>query len=252
MVNRLGIIGTIIGMLFTATQVYAQGRRVNIIGRVYDADTHQALFHASVMNISTGEGTITDSTGSFRISAGDYNHIVFSYIGYRPDTTQINALFLHQRLDIALHKNKYSIAPVEIIGQRIDYSRDSAQRNYWFADAIGQQKTRGLNAVEHPLSALYDALSGRQKRLWRFQKDYKEFEKRKYIESRVKPGQIQQLFGLDGDSLKAFLLWYNPSYAFVRSATDYQLLEDIKHSVTLFRQVYKRDPALTPEQDEGK
>ncbi|HEX5553500.1 MAG TPA: carboxypeptidase-like regulatory domain-containing protein [Chitinophagaceae bacterium] len=250
MTYRLGIIAICISILFSVKQVRAQARKVSIIGRVYDADTHQALFRASVQNISTGEGTLTDSTGAFRISASDYNHIVISYLGYRADTSRVNGLYLRQRLDIALHKNKYSIAPVEIIGQRIDYGRDSAERNYWFADALGQQKTRGLDAVEHPISALYDALSGRQKRLWRFQKDYKEFEKRKYIASRVRPGQIQQLFGLKADSLKAFMIWYNPSYAFVRSATDYQLLEDIKHSVALFRQVYKKNPALLPEQDE--
>lgn len=248
--NRLGIIGLSVSILFLVKQVQGQARKVSIIGRVYDADTHQALAGATVMDISTGQGTRTDSSGSFHIEAADYNHIVFSYVGYRPDTTRINGVYARQRLDIALHKNKYSIAPVEIIGHRPDYSRDSAERRYWFSDALDEGKTRGWGAVEHPISALYDALSGRQKRLWRFQKDYKEFEKRKYIESRVKPGQIEQLFGLKDDSLDAFLLWYNPSYDFVRDATDYQLLEDIKHSIAVFRQVYKKNPALSPGQDE--
>lgn len=242
MTYRLGIIAMCFGILFSAGRACAQqSRTVTIIGRVYDADTHQALDRVSVMDINTGAGTLTDSTGSFRISAKDNNWIVFSYIGYHPDSSRINALYLHQKLDIPLRRNKFSIAPVEIIGQRVDYGQDSARRNYWFEDALGQEKTRGFGAVEHPISALYDALSGRQKRLWRFQKDYKEFEKRKYIESRVLPGQIQQLFGLKGDSLDAFMLWYNPSYEFVRNATEYTLLEDVKHSVAVFRQVYIKD-----------
>lgn len=250
--NRLGIIGLSIGILFSVKQVQAQARKVSIIGRVYDADTHQALAGATVLDISTGQGTRTDSSGAFRIEAGDYNHIVFSYVGYRPDTSRVNGVYVRQRLDIGLHKNKYSIAPVEVIGQRLDYSRDSARRRYWFSDALDQDKTRGWGAVEHPISALYDAISGRQKRLWQFQKDYREFEKRKYIESRVKPGQIEQLFRLKDDSLQAFLLWYNPSYDFVRNCTDYQLLEDIKHSIALFRQVYKKNPALVPGQDSDR
>lgn len=248
---RLGIIGICFCLWVSAHEARAQ-RTVTIIGHVYDAQTHQALFRASVQDISTGEGTLTDSTGAFRINARDNNKIVFSYVGYFPDTSEVNALYLHQRLDIALKKNNYSISPVEIIGQRIDYGQDSVNRNYWFADALGQTKTRGWSAAEHPLSALYDALSGRQKRLWRFQKDYKEFEKRKYIESRVLPGQIQQLFGLKDDSLEAFMLWYNPPYEWVRAASDYTLLEDIKHSIALFRQVYVKDSSFPAYHPAGK
>ena len=242
---RLGIIGMGIGLLASVMQAYSQqSRTVTIIGHVYDSETHQALFRASVLNVSTGDGAFTDSAGAFRITAKDNNRIVFSYVGYFPDTSQVNALYLHQKLDIALKKNKFSISPVEIIGQRIDYGLDSARRNYWFQDALGQQKTRGWSAAEHPISALYDALSGRQKRLWRFQKDYKEFEERKYIESRVLPGQIQELFGMKGDSLDAFMLWYNPPYVWVRSVSQYTLLEDIKHSLAVFRQVYVKDSAF--------
>lgn len=242
MVYRLGIIVFGVMALFSLRPAYAQqSRSVSVIGRVYDADTHQALAGASVQNISAGTGALTDSSGTYRINANDYNHLVFSYVGYFPDTSQINALYLHQRLDIGLHKNKFSIAPVEVIGQKIDYGRDSLNRNYWFGDAAGAEKTRGWGAVEHPISALYDALSGRQKRLWRFQKDYRAFEKRKYIESRVRPGQIETLFGLKGDSLDAFLIWYNPPYDFVRQATDYILLEDIKHSIAIFRKVYRKN-----------
>lgn len=242
MTYRLGIIGIGLCLLISIRQAHSQqSRTVTIIGHVYDAKTHQALLRASVLNINTGAGTLTDSTGSFRINANGNNRIVFSYLGYFSDTSQINALYLHQKLDIALRKNNFSIAPVEIIGQRIDYGQDSARRNYWFEDALGQQKTRGWSAAEHPISALYDALSGRQKRLWRFQKDYKAFEERKYIESRVLPGQIQQLFGLKDDSLDAFMLWYSPPYEWVRDASQYSLLEDIKHSIAVFRQVYIKD-----------
>lgn len=240
---------TIILLLFVQ-QATAQGlRKVSIIGRVYDADTHEPLFRATVFDMNTGEGTQTDSAGFYKIEAFNNNNLVFSYLGYFPDTSIINALFLRQKLNIALHKNKYSIAPVEIIGHRPDYSYDSVQRRYWFTGALDEQKVRGLSAVEHPISALYDALSGRQKRLWRFQKDYQQYEERMYIESRVRPGQIEELFRLKGDSLNAFMIWYNPSYLFVRNATDYQLLDDIKHAIELFRHVYKPVPTLVPKED---
>lgn len=226
-------------------QVHAQ-RRVSIIGHVYDADSHQPLLGVSIRNINTGIGTLTDTAGAYKMQAGDYDRIVFSYLGYRPDTVQVNALYIRQRIDINLHKNRYSIAPVEIIGQRPNYQRDSMERRYWFSDVLGQEKTHGLGAIEHPISALYDALSGRQKRIWRFQKDYKAYEQQKYIRSRVRPGLIERTFGLSGDSLKAFLLWYDPSYYFVRGATDYDLLADIKQAVIRFRRGWAKKESYFP------
>lgn len=251
MILRISIIAIGLCLLLGIGQVNAQDtRQVTVRGRVTDVDTHQPLWGASVVNINTGEVKLTDSAGNFQIAAKDYNHIVFSYIGYYSDTSQINALYLRQLLDITLHKNKYSIAPVEIIGHKLDYSFDSVQRRYWFDGALDQEKTHGLDAIAHPVSALYDALSGRQKRLWRFQKDYRAFEERKYIASRVRPGQIEMLFGLKGDSLNQFILWYQPAYGFVRNATDYQLLEDVKRAVKLFRRVYKKGPAWLEPQDD--
>lgn len=251
MLIRRGITITALGLLLFLHGNAQQRRQVTIRGRVFDADTQQPLWKASVVNINTGEVKLTDSAGIFQIEAGDYNSLVFSFIGYFPDTSQINALYLRQLLNIGLHKNNYSIAPVEIIGHKPDYSFDSVQRRYWFDGALDQQKTRGLDAVAHPISGLYDALSGRQKRLWRFQKDYKAAEEKRYIESRVRPSQIELLFGLGGDSLKRFIYWYQPPYAFVRNATDYQLLEDIKQAVALFRKVYKKGPDwLLPAYDE--
>lgn len=243
--NKQGFILIVFMACIAFGQVHAQ-RRVSIIGHVYDADSHQPLLGVSIRNINTGIGTLTDTAGAYKMQAGDYDRIVFSYLGYRPDTVQVNALYIRQRIDINLHKNRYSIAPVEIIGQRPNYQRDSMERRYWFSDVLGQEKTHGLGAIEHPISALYDALSGRQKRIWRFQKDYKAYEQQKYIRSRVRPGLIERTFGLSGDSLKAFLLWYDPSYYFVRGATDYDLLADIKQAVIRFRRGWAKKESYFP------
>ncbi len=244
MKQRPYLILSILPLLLTFWGNVTAQRRVSIIGQVTDAESEKPLFRVSVYNISKGTGTMTDSAGNYKIEAYDYNRLVFSYIGYANDTVQVNALYERQVINVFLHKNKYSFAPVDIIGQRPDYARDSAERRSWFSDALDQNKTRGLGAVSHPITALYDALSGRQKRLWRFQKDYKAFEQQKYIASRIHPKQIEDLFHLKGDSLKAFLLWYNPSYIFVRNSTDYELLVDIKRAVKLFRKVYVKRPDM--------
>lgn len=239
---RIIAVSLLIFLSFSGS-VLAQ-RKVSLIGKVTDADTHKALVRVSVYNISRGTGTMTDSLGKYKIPAFDFDRIVFSYLGYSNDTIQVNALYKRQIINIDLQQNKFSIRPVEIIGDRPDYARDSVQRRKWFASALNQDKVNGWGAVAHPISALYDALSGRQKSLWRFQKDYKAYEQQKYVESRVHPKQIEDLFHLKGDSLKAFLLWYDPAYNFIRDATDYNLLLDIKAAVKRFRKVYEMKPNM--------
>jgi len=217
---------------------WGQERKVEIVGQITDAEDGSPIRGVSIYNLRKGALAISDEEGKYKITATDYNRIVFSFIGYFSDTIRINGLYNKQRIDVQLHKNNYSFAPVEIFGDRPNYAADSAKRREWFAGTLDQGKTSGLDAISHPISALYDAISGRQKRIWRFQKDYEAYEQQKYINSRIRPRQLEDLFHLKGDSLQAFLLWYDPGYYFVRKATDYELLLDIKRAVAHFRRVY--------------
>ncbi len=234
----------VLSSAFLPQYLYAQ-RRVNIKGKVTDAKTHQPIPLVNVRNINKETSTITDSTGQYNITAKNYDRIVFSYIGYTSDTIRVNALYQNQIIDIQMKEQKYSFAPVDIIGSRPNYRRDSLERRKWFSSALNENKTNGWGAVEHPISALFDAISGKRKRLWRFQKDYKAYEQQKYIASRIQRNKIKKLFDLKGDSLTAFLIWYKPNYYFVRNATDYELLVDLKKAVKRFRKVY----VMKPDQD---
>lgn len=222
-----------------------QLRLVHIKGTVQDALTHQALQGVMVRNVMSEQHTFSDSSGQYQMEAHDMDWLVFSAPNHQPDSVRIHDLYTHQLINITLDRNSYSLKPVEVMGRRLDYSRDSAEDRSWYAPALDQQKTRGLDAVLSPVSGLYDALSGRQKRIWRFQRDYEAYQEHQYIRSRVRPGQIQELFGLAGDSLTAFLNWYQPSYLYVRQATEYDLLMDIKRAIGVFRMSYDKQKGVS-------
>lgn len=228
----------------SGTACAQQTRLVHIKGTVRDAATHLPLAEAEVRNAISGRITFTDSAGSYQMEARNLDWLMFSAPNHEPDSMRINDLYTHQLIDVVLQRNSYGLRPVEVLGHRLDYSRDSAMDRSWFAPALDQQKTRGLQAAMSPVSALYDALSGRQKRLWRFQRDYEKYQEQQYIRSRVRPGQIQELFGLGGDSLNAFLNWYKPSYLYVRQTTDYDLLMDIKRAIGVFRMSYDKQKGV--------
>ncbi len=225
-------------------QLAVSQRKVSIIGTVTDKKNNKALTGVSVYNINQGTGTITDSSGRYKIKAENYNRIVFTYIGYVSDTIRVNAVYSNQKINIQLKEMKYSFEPVDIYGEKPNYRRDSLARRKWFSTPLNENKVNGWGAVSHPISALFDAISGKRKRLWKFQKAYKKHEQRKYVQSRVQPKKITELFHLEGDSLNAFLIWYNPNYYFVRNASDYELLVDIKKAIKRFRQVFIMKPNM--------
>jgi iron complex outermembrane receptor protein len=60
-----------------------------IEGIARDSDTRQSLPHCVITVINTAKGTITDDYGKFEMEVNTGDQLVFSYVGYRNDTLQI-------------------------------------------------------------------------------------------------------------------------------------------------------------------
>lgn len=217
-----------------------------VFGKVMDNTTRLPLLGATVINRSTGEGTLTDSTGAYRIHARLHDWIVFSYIGYAPDSIQIRVMGVNGAIvNVFLRPTGYLLNEIQIQSRRIDYYRDSMERRELYGFALGQEKTHGLGAVAHPISGLFDALSKRQKQIWHFQKIEQQFEQQQYIASRIKVSLVEQLTGLHGDTLKLFLEnYYHPDYEWVRFASDYDLYADILKASRQFKAILPTYPPL--------
>ncbi|SFV28909.1 CarboxypepD_reg-like domain-containing protein [Thermoflavifilum thermophilum] len=219
-----------------------------VFGKVMDNTTRLPLAGATVINRSTGEGTLTDTAGMYRIHARLHDWIVFSYIGYAPDSIQIRIIGKNGAIvNVFLRPTGYLLNEIRVQSRRIDYYRDSMERRELYGFALGQEKTHGLGAVAHPISGLFDALSKRQKQIWHFQKIEQQFEQQQYIASRIKVSLVEQLTGLHGDTLKLFLEnYYHPDYEWVRFASDYDLYADILKAARQFKAIL---PTYAPLHD---
>jgi hypothetical protein len=225
---------------------HASGQ-VLVTGKVFDSDTKLALSLASITDRNSGTGTLSAENGSFGIPVHLGDWLIFSYIGYASDSAQVNYSVRDSAILIAyLRKSPFSLSGVDIRTRSLDYQRDSAQRRYLFGSTLDQQKARGFSAVMHPISGLYDLLSKKQHRVWKFQKMFNEYENQQYILSRIRLSVLQSLTGLQGNDLDRFLGWYRPYYAFVRNATDYELYQDIKGAAIEFRTMMNNDTLYEP------
>lgn len=64
--------------------------QVAVTGTVSDAESGQTLPHCDVTMLGLKNGTTTDENGKFKVDLPAGSRIVFSYIGYKSDTIEVN------------------------------------------------------------------------------------------------------------------------------------------------------------------
>jgi hypothetical protein len=87
---RLRAEWVIIGAIVSTLSAFAQ-ETIVVTGRVFDQETQKPVVSANVILRGEKKGTITDSTGSFRLElAAQQKHILaFSHVAYRKETREL-------------------------------------------------------------------------------------------------------------------------------------------------------------------
>lgn len=119
--NRLLILTLILGL---SASLSAQS--FTLSGYITDENTGEGLIGANVVNLSTGEGTVTNTYGFYSISIpADTATIGFSYIGYQP---KIIPLFLKQNMSLSVKLNdNITMDEIEVVAERIEKIEDKSQ-----------------------------------------------------------------------------------------------------------------------------
>lgn len=198
--------------------------------------TDFVLFPASVHNRTTGEAAMTDLGGNYRIAAHPRDKIVFSYLGYHPDSIVVTASSGEVRRDIYLIRRSEQLPQVEI-GALTPYQQDSLERRQLFGTYLEKPKAtvfesdkspKGVNTgfglTLHPFT--YFSKEERRKR--HFHKMFARYEQEAFINNRYTPALVTQLTGLTGDSLGLFMRTHQPSYYFTRRVSDLEFGSWIK------------------------
>ena len=107
---RLKAILFFLVMLLTLS-VIAQER--TITGKVTDAASKEALVGVTVLIEGTYIGTVTDFDGKYTIKATPTSKLVFSFVGYTPQTIAVGQ---QTKFDVALALQTQGIDEVVVIG----------------------------------------------------------------------------------------------------------------------------------------
>lgn len=133
-------------LLFVSTMMYAQ---TEITGTIYD-ETGEGGIGATVKEVGTSNGTVTDLDGNFTLNVAPGTMISISYIGY--DTMELPA---EKGMKITLKENASELAEVVVTGYQ-------TQRKADLTGSVAVVKTNELktSATTDPMKALQGKVAG--------------------------------------------------------------------------------------------
>lgn len=212
----------------------------NVKGKVYDSQTDSTIAGVNVYNLNTKLSVRSGSDGSYTIAASEGDRIMFSRIGFRPDTATVIYSMLLTLHEVTLYKEIITLKNVTVTSS---YQMDSLSRRNYYNDIYAKQPgitgfnrpPDGFGVSVSPLS--YFSYQAKQKR--QLKRRLIKQEEESYVDRSFPKEWVAKLTGLRGDSLTRFMILYRPSYKFCRENSREKMLLYVNDKLKEFKKIYK-------------
>ncbi len=234
-------------LLLTSSAMRAQ---VRVSGTVYDLSKKIGLEAVSVLSTS-GNGTMTDSSGRYTLVVSETDSIWFSYLQKPTPKYPVASIQNLANFEISLHVAITTLPEIRIMPR--NYRRDSLQNRLDYAKAFDFQKP-GVGSV---LSVGPNGGAGldinefinmfkfrRNRRMLAFQDRLLREEEERFIDHRFSRALIIKLTQLRGADLDTFIARYRPTAEFTEFSTDYEFQSYIKNCFLHYERLKKLEGDL--------
>ncbi len=210
-----------------------------IQGIVFDKHTKQRISQVYIYNTGNDEGGYNNTRGEFEITASPGDILIAATKGYLPDTLMVSdkkvVLFNMERSTIWIDE-------VSVIARRSP-EEQLLENKKEFGTAYSKGSAGSIFSVGPTgaglsIDALYSLISREGKNARRLQEIIEREYRESVIDYRFTPDLVSNVTGLKGAPLADFMRQYRPSYYFVLSSNEYNLIFYIR---TSFIQ-YQRNP----------
>jgi hypothetical protein len=216
------------GILLCCLDSYGQ----TIRGEVLDME-QQPLSGVSIENIYTSLDISSGDKGEFIIAATGGQLLEFKKVGYKTTRVRVPKGYIPPFFRIIIQKGIPEIKEVNIASNRYDYKSDSIRLHELYKHELEFPKMSAIDMISHP----FTALSSHNQEVWRFQDDFEQTEKEKYVDKTFNEALVTKMTGLKGDSLHSYMRRFRPSYEQLRMMNDYAFFNYIKNTVHTYRSV---------------
>lgn len=204
-------------------------------GIIFHDENKQRVENVIIKNLNTNENTITDTWGTFIISASLGDTLLFQKERFR-DIVKIIAA--KQNLVIYI---KPSLILDEVIVQ--GKSRGAEQK-----EILDGYKSKGvyfngspslLFSLFHPLTAIHELLSKDAKDAKRFVGYISRENAQSAVDRKFNPSLISQHIPIDEKDIAEFMYYYRPKPEQITNWNDYDVIKYIKDSYQKYLKEYK-------------
>ena len=215
-------------VIFTANFAFAQ---TIIKGEIKDFANNQNMGNVNIRNIYTLKGMTTIDDGKFEIVVKKGELVEFSKVGYQTLRIRIKNEKEASYYNLIMSKVSIILREVDIKGKPIDFKKDSVKFRESYDLVLRKPKKEEIDMRSMPLAML----SKKNRQEWAFQEMYASWEQEKYIDFVFNDKLVHKITYLENEDLAFFIKRYRPSYAFLRSASEYEFLDYIKQCYYLFK-----------------
>ncbi len=237
-------------LLFANISLSCYGQKVN--GIVTDKNTGQRVSGAWIT--TTGSTAISGMAGEFSVGiAKQKDTIKVKMQGYKLYALPVDAANLKDvviRLEQAtIQLNQVNISArrdrvKDSISNRKEFAKDFASHAPKFSDIVRPAVSAGpipVVGVAIVPSQLIAAITYKHSRAYKFKQVLIHDEQARYVDSRFSDERVEQLTGLQSDSLFHFINQYRPTIGAVKKMSDYDIFVYIKKSAAKFRSPHHDD-----------
>lgn len=227
--------------IFLMLSVAAAAQKTIIIsGQAYDKDSKLPLPRLMVINKRTGNGTFADSESKFSISAKQTDTILFSAVGFKlkkicmKDSLEGDRFYVM----VPLEKLYYTLKEVSVFAPRTlneidkDISALDSVRSY-------NRNFHDINGLESPITYLYERFSKFARSKQKVAMWENEDLKRSILKDLFRIYIKHDIIDLNEEEFDAFIKYCNLSEAFIKNASQFELVMAIKGKYESFRYRWK-------------
>ena len=137
-------------VLMTVAVLFAAQAQAQIRGTVYEASTGEPIIGASVLQVGTTNGVITDFDGNFELNVPEGAELQISYMGFQTQTVAAK-----NGMKVQLKEDSYEIQEVVAIGY-------GSQKKKEVTGSVASVKAEDFNAgvKSNPVGLLQGKVAG--------------------------------------------------------------------------------------------
>lgn len=180
--------------LLSCSALLSQQRKYNISGVAYEGDSTTVMPFVNLINARNGNGTVTDYNGRFSIIAEANDTLIFSYIGFarkKIPVAQVKNLTdsTKKPLKVVMQRIMVNLAPATVIATKIKPNEIDYMKRYIKQHA----ELKGVNAIESPITALYQQFSRKGREQRKLQEIFQRILVEEQVAKKFNPEILRQL-----------------------------------------------------------